>query len=573
MAKSEKFNASINFGASIDSSLGKSLKWLTSGIQDTEKTTLKAMGVQTKWMRDLQNGSSTTASKMKVMEQSMGALVKKQEALETKIRAGVRAGEDVSKLTDQYKTVAVGISRAEKELERLNAERKKELSLDEAAAKAEAKYQKKWERIERVSKMPGRALSGAGRMLGSTAKWAALGGLGLAGGAIGGGLSMMDKMADELGIAKSTGLTYEKFKAGGILATRAGLNAENFSDLVDELSNKIGEQGNEKTINPMLRQIGMTKSMLARLPKGEQFEKVMQAITSRVRAGGMTKTQAESLGDQLMGGEANKILTSILDDQKTYSEAMKEATRLQNTSNEEAAAAAATARTISDIWISAESALEGVVGEIGLALKPQLKAWEDSALSWIKDNKDVIAKAIGNWASEGGPQRLVDDAVKFGKGVGLLADEIMEAAQRLKWILPDADGVKTQKIQDYLGQQIARGTNPEAAMAGAKSLAESYGVEDWFAAQHYENASNLQMLAGRYRGGETPGDVGYGGFDDSAIGGALPKAFSQDTYHINPTFNITMQPGESTQDVAQNIMDEFNKMVPNFNPVPTFDTY
>lgn len=570
MAKSEQFNASVNFGGSIDSSLGRSLKWLTSNIQDSEKVTLKTMGVQTKWMKELQEGSTTTTSKLNLMGKSMAALTARQATLEKKIRAGVRAGEDVSKLTAEYKTVAVGISRAEKELEKLNAERKKEQEI-EAKAQRSARHRELrhaptnafFERFSRekladgfhrrLGHAPGALLHGAG----SAIKWGAVGAAGAAVGLPGMIIAANKKLAEEASVAKSYGLSYEKYKAGSILAEQAGLNGENFGDLAEELSNKVGEQGNDKTLNLMLGQIGTVKSRLLAMSKSQQFDTVMQAITSRVKSGKMTATQGESLADQLMGGEANKLATYIIGLNQTYDEVMKSSARLNNTTNAEAEGAIEASRTLSNIWTAGETALMGMAGEVGKAMEPQLKSLEDSALTWIKENKEAIAKSIGDWATGGGPKRLVD-------GLELFGDEVIAVGQKLKWLLPDQN--KVTKDQDTIRNYLAMG-NP---IEGGKQLAREYGQEGWFSEQHYDDPLVVDQLRQNWKEHHTPVDIGIDGPERAAGAKSGPVVPTSVTHSPTFNFSVNLAPGTSV-DMAQDLYEQAQKLLGGAGFSPTVD--
>ncbi|MCS2153985.1 hypothetical protein MUU49_15620 [Scandinavium goeteborgense] len=89
---------------------------------------------------------------------------------------------------------------------------------------------------------------------------------------------------------------------GAGVAGITGLNGENYGDLSEELSNKLGEQGNDKSLNPFLAQIGMNKTQM---------------------------TGSKQQFDQLMGGEANKLVTYIASTGKSFKEVMENAAQLK----------------------------------------------------------------------------------------------------------------------------------------------------------------------------------------------------------------------------------------------------
>lgn len=566
MAKSEKFNASINFGASIDSSLGKSLKWLTSGIEDTEKTTLKAMGVQTKWMKELQSGSASTTSKMKVMEQSMGALVKKQEALETKIRAGVRAGEDVSKLTDQYKTIAVGISRAEKELERLNAQREKEVKLEQKQANAA-------KRAERFMAMPGQALRGAGHLTGGAArgilhigKLAAAGLIGGAAATIASPIALNEQTAEAAGLAKSYGLGIEQYQAMGIMAKKAGLNAENAGDLVEEATNKVFESGNEKTLNPMLRQLGLVKSQLTKMNRQDVFNLLMSRLSGMKDAGA-----AASLADQLMGGEGNKFLTYIKSTGKSFERSMKDAQRYNLLTQEGAEGAVKANTAVSNLWSVAVTGMEDVVGKITGQMAPMVDSAASNLAGWIKQMEPKITQAVTDWlkpdiSGETGPERLWDNVVRFGKGIGQLADEVVVVADKLGFLLPSK--TSTQGTSE----EIRNSAYSMAYNAGMAEADKTPGIDNpW----KFWTAGNRSDFVDEYaREHAETFETMLGAQDTTADNSNIPlaKPGSTTTNHNTFQFNVTIAGGTPT-DMAKDFHNEFQKLVGGTGYSPTFDKY
>ena len=559
MAKSEKFNASINFGASIDSSLGKSLKWLTNGIQDTEKTTIKAMGVQTKWMRDLQNGSSTTASKMKVMEQSMGALVKKQESLETKIRAGVRAGEDVSKLTDQYKTVAVGISRAEKELERLNAEREKELKLEQKQAKAA-------KRVEQFMSIPGRAAHsalGAMKMGATATKWAALGGFGVAGSAIGGTIALNSQTAELASQAAAYHLDPVVYQSMGHIAKQAGLNAENAGDLVEELTNKMGP-GNEKQFSGLLRNIGYAPSQFKGLDPQDAFFKIMGRLSTM-----RNTSAAASLADQFFGGEGNKFITYVQSTGRSFQDLMN-STKKYNLLTSEGVEGAKKANTAMDNFGEILSTgIKNTVGEISGQLSPYIETAGIELGKTIKEWAPKLTQDVIDWlkpdkTGETGPQRLWHAIGEFGEGVKIIGQEAIELGSYLSFLLPDKRAPEEMETAQEARQ---RAIVQEEKRLGVPTLeyAQSIAVANAGEAAWREAHSGTGTLVSDYHG-----------FDDDQFGGVIPTMPGAVSNTHNNSFNVTiqMQGGDTPEDAATRFTTEINNLLGNWNkPSATYDVY
>ncbi|MBW9732706.1 hypothetical protein FJD31_27635, partial [Escherichia coli] len=151
--------------------------------------------------------------------------------------------------------------------------------------------------------------------------------------------------SEKLGLAKSYGVGVEKYAAWENIGKAAGLNGENIGDLSEELTNKIGEIGNEKSLNPMLFQIGLTKKRMAGWDREKQFNEVMRRISEM-----KDEKQAASLADQLMGGEANKIMTYMKATGKSWEQTMSDAQKSNLLTKEGAEGAARAHVSVTNLW-------------------------------------------------------------------------------------------------------------------------------------------------------------------------------------------------------------------------------
>lgn len=560
MAKTQKFSASVNFGAQVDGSVGRALNQLTGGIDDVSQHSLKALGVQTKWMRDLQAGSATSVNRVKTLEQATAALLKKQESLEKQIRDGAKAGKNVKDLAADYQKVAVGISRATKELEQLNA--------------AEAKERRRAERSERLRnrvagfgrgtlKGVGRLAGGAAGTLLSATKWAGAGLLGGAAAAVASPLMLNQQTAETAGLARSYGLTVEQYQNMGALARQAGLNGENAGDLSEELKNKVKEVGNEKTLNPMLAQIGLTKRSLSKLDPAAAFNLVMSRLSRMKDAGA-----AASLGDQLMGGEANKYLTYLRSTGKTFEQAMKDAQRFNLLTKEGAEGAQRANTAVGNLWGVAITGMQDTVGKITGELAPSIDAAALWLADWIKDLQPEITSAVTTWLQpdqngETGPQRLWDSLVQFGEGVEKIGATVMAVADKLSWLLPES-----RRPEDMATPDQARRRAVEIAAEQASS--QQLG---WFESKALANRMADEGEQAWHDARSTSHVPDYVTFDDSTFGGRVPAGGksvqnkNQNTFN----FNVTLQ-GGATEDAATTLHEKFQDLLKN-NPAfsPTYD--
>ena len=148
----------------------------------------------------------------------------------------------------------------------------------------------------------------------------------------------------------------------------------------EELTNKIGEVGNEKNLNPMLFQIGLTKKRMAKWDREKQFNEVMRRISEM-----KDDQQAASLADQLMGGEANKIMTYMRATGKSWEQTLSDAQK-SNLLTKEGAEGAARARIRHG---GNHLGLADTLGKIGGELAPTFDAMRDG-LAWRKENGGLL---------------------------------------------------------------------------------------------------------------------------------------------------------------------------------------
>lgn len=579
-SKSQQYNASVNFGASVDPSMERTLNRLTSGIEHIGTETSALTKTQTAWQRQMKAGSSSTVVQMKHMERATQALINKHETLEKEIRDSVKNGRaGTAFLIEDYKKVGAGIESARREMEKLTKEQEHESKLAQKQQRRDARRERFGGALLSPSRnawasakaAPGNALESGLSMVGglpvAAAKAvitapAAIAKAGIAAGTglIGSVVALNHKTAEEYRLAQQYGMSYRHYKTGSILAEQAGLNGENYGDLSEELSNKLGEKGNEKTINPMLWQLGIAGKNGLKGTKEQQFDTVMQKISKAVLVDkSLTAQQGESLADQLMGGEANKLMTYILNTGKSYEEVMRNAERLNNVTEEEAQAALESSQTISNLWTSAETALQGMAGELGKAFEPQLEAWEQQATTWVKNNKQLITNAITDWVNGGGPERVVH-------GLETLGSAVANVVRFIDKVTPGESEDEKAAVQQDVVKKMSYGNTVE----WGRSYAKDHDLEDWFDKQHFDDPAVIADLRGKSR---VPDDVT---FNPEDIGGAIPtpsvqKQSSQQTNHFNITVNAA--PGQSPEELGQGVYQAVTGVFADVPDIPGADTF
>ncbi|MCS2173074.1 hypothetical protein MUU46_22595 [Scandinavium sp. TWS1a] len=289
--------------------------------------------------------------------------------------------------------------------------------------------------------------------------------------------------------------------------------------------------------------------------KQQQFDQVMQAISVGIKNKSLTAQQGESLADQLMGGEANKLVTYIASTGKSFKEVMDNAAQLNNVSEDEARAAAESSQVISNLWTSGETALQGMAGELGKAFEPQLKAWEQQATQWVSNNKQLIANEITEWVKGGGPERVVHGLETFGRAV----------SQVVKWIdaiLPEND--------ERSPAQMA--TAQEARQRAIETEEQKQGVSS-LGYQESINVANVgeQSWKDAHSQARVPDGVN---FNDKTFGVPVPSLKTpapQQTNHVNITVNTL--PGQDPTEFGQGVYDAFNKATPGVPGSAGSDTF
>ncbi|MEB8638665.1 hypothetical protein P2G74_01590 [Cronobacter muytjensii] len=487
MAGSQNFKSTVTFGGRVDPSFRRSTEDLQSAIKDTGQTVTQ--------------------------------LTRKQEKLAAQIKRMKMSGQEVGHLTSQYQRLGREIESVTGDQERLN---------------------RQFKRSERLARWRGRA--GAAGKFGVSAAWGGavggtLGAVGLAAGA----LATIAHTTEQLSLARGYGVGIEKYSAWDSIAKRANLNGENVGDLAEELTNKLGEQGNAKTLDPMLAQLNLSKGRMAGWSRQKQFDEVMNRLLQL-----KDDRQAASLGDQLMGGEANKLLTMLRLTGKTWTQTLEEAKKSNLLTQEGAEGAARAHFAVSNLWSSVTSGLEDVLGKIGGELEPDINRARDSLVSWFKDNENTLTDAVRDWirpdeSGKSGPQRIWENLESFGEGVVKISKIIWAVAEKLSWIIAD-DEANKQKITDYV--------NLGNSYEGAKSLADDYDLEDWFN-QNYSPEKIADIQAKKRAEHPSP--------EALAARAGTPQITSYGNYNSPVTINVQAAPGQSPDEIGASVYDKFKQ--------------
>lgn len=437
MAISQQFKSTVVFGGRVDPSFKRGTEELKGAIKETSGT--------------------------------VSQLTKRQEKLKAQISATKLAGKDVSDLAKQYQKLDRNIKEVTSDQAKLNQQLKKQQTLDKWTGRAKG-----------AAKWGGRAAMGTAKAAGSGIKWGSLGALGLAGGAAAGALAMNAETSERLGLARSYGVGVEKYSAWENVGKAAGLNGENIGDLSEELTNKLGEAGNEKTLDPMLFQIGLSKKRMAGWSREKQFNEVMSRISKM-----KDEKQAASLADQLMGGEANKITTYMRATGKTWEETMAEAEKSNLLTKEGAEGAARAHFSVTNLWSSITSGLADTLGKVSGELAPTFDSMRDTVVQWFQGNQGTIVDSIKKWVNPENIKELWAGIVSFGEGCVKLGKIIWALAKKFEWLLPDEE--KTDEEQKVYDDEYNK-TYKEFMDGGGKYSMDGGLAADSFAKARAEEA-------------------------------------------------------------------------------------
>lgn len=514
MAISQEFKSTVVFGGRVDPSFKRGADELKGAIKQTSGT--------------------------------VSELTKRQEKLKEKIAATKLAGKDVSSLARQYEKLDRNIKEVTSDQEKLNRQLKKQQTLEKWTGRAKG-----------AARWSGRAALGTARATGSGIKWGAMGGVGLAAGAAAGALAMNADTSEKLGLARSYGVGVERYAAWENIGKMAGLNGENVGDLTEELTNKLGEKGNEKTLDPMLFQIGLSKKRMAGWSREKQFNEVMSRISRMTDA-----KQAASLADQLMGGEANKIMTYMRATGKTWEETMREAEKSNLLTKEGAEGAARAHFSVTNLWSAITSGLADTLGKVSGQLAPTFDGMRDTVVQWFHSNQGTIVDTIKSWVTPEKLKEIWGGVVSFGEGCVKLGKIIWALANKLEWLIPEEKSASEQTAYNTAYQSAYK----EFMDSGGMYAPNSGLAADQYAKMKAEAAARVARNNEEYGQQER--------LDTDALKQAFAFKMQAPQQHNKIEVNIVgaTDPQAVQQSAAAGVLEGLRKSNVGYSPGALFDT-
>jgi hypothetical protein len=201
-----------------------------------------------------------------------------------------------------------------------------------------------------------------------------------------GAVNQMKLESDNM--TRSMGASVETVEAVTNGIKGIGLNAENVTDLYEEMNNKLGESAGIEEITAVTESLGILGlqfNEIKKLSPDEQFKAITDAALKMEDA-----TQAAAAADILMGGEANKIISTLRLQGKSMEDITKNYQMLNFRTDQSRKGAEDMAKAQSKTAKIIGSLTQEVSGLIGKALAPMIDKFND----WMINNKELISQNL-----------------------------------------------------------------------------------------------------------------------------------------------------------------------------------
>lgn len=530
MARNDEFKATVNFGAVVDPSFGA----VVSGIGDS--------------LGDAAKDAAREVNK----------LTRQQEKLRKRIEEGVRAGRDVSRITAQYDELSRSIDTASRRLSRLNA-----------AGRAFTMAGN----VGRIGKAVGAPVLGAGMIAGGAIT-----------GVIAGAIAANAETALQMGKAQGYGLDFGTHMAYQGISKAIGIDEDAMGDLLDEMKNKIGEVGNEKMLNPLLAQVGLTKSSANKMMKEDPnklFKEVMSRLDKEVKSGRMSAAEAGSMADQLFGGEAQKIISYMTTLGMSLEELEANARKYNLVTEESAKQAVKGQYALNSLWGVVTSGFQNIVARTLGAASDDILKGADALKFKLEAATPGIINAVTSWLNpdgegETGPERLWSTVSDIGDVLVKFGQVVMAVADKLDWLVETRKPEEMPTLKDALNR---------AEVLAAKEAENKYGtITPFEAVTNTGNAPLIRRLTQQRKAeAENAWMARNAPLPEGALGLStrdtiLPftqRAAGPVNSNNQISINIVASPGQSPEDVGKSTIDAINETLglPGFNSpgASTFD--
>lgn len=243
-----------------------------------------------------------------------------------------------------------------------------------------------------------------------------------------GAVNQMKLESDNM--TRAMGLSIETVEAVTSGIKGIGLNAENVTDLVEEMKNKFGESlGIEEmtAVTESLGILGLQFEEIKKLSPDEQFKAITDAALKMNDA-----TQASAAVDMLFSGEANKIISTLRLQGKSMEDITKNYQMMNFRTDQSRKGAEDMAKAQSTTAKIIGSLTQEVSGLIGKALAPMITKFNEFMINnkeLISQKLDKLFNSIGNSVGDVGQhmETLID-------WIGDLGANFNEFLKWAKWV-------------------------------------------------------------------------------------------------------------------------------------------
>lgn len=308
------------------------------------------------------------------------------------------AGVDTHKLASEQKRLAKSLDKAKAKME--------------AMQKASSAMQNVGDTFAHTGQQAGRMAVGVGA---SVAAFTA-------------GVTVVNtQTAEQVRLAKALGVSGEAFSAWGGLAKEAGFEADAVGDLMEEMSNKLGESKGLGEITPVtesLQMLGLAFEDLEGLSPEQQFKTIASAIKNLDDA-----QAAQSAADILMGGEANKFFGFLRTRKEGVNELLDQQKKLNMMTDEGREGALQYSQSVGRLGGVVSSAAGEFSGLIGGVLAPYVEDLAPKIGAMFDEHRDDI-KVFGEGLGEALPKigefafAMLNVLTTVGSTIGWVCDAV-----------------------------------------------------------------------------------------------------------------------------------------------------
>ncbi|GFM34023.1 hypothetical protein [Desulfovibrio subterraneus] len=410
MADKRKYSAVIEVGAAVAGSMRTAMRTVRGDLSGVGDSIRDLKEKQDKLNAYAPDGVRKAGREYRELKREAAALRKEFESAEKPTAAMKRAVDQAeraaAKAERTYTTKREALDKLGNELSQAGVNTHRLAGEQRRLAAEMERSQRKYEAFQKALDAD---VGGKFRnLVGEAAKFTAVITTGAA--AVGTAITMTNSMtAKQEGLAKSLGISGEYMRIWGGIASEAGLEADNVGDLIEEMSNKLGESKGLAEITPVteaLQILGLQFEELKDLKPEEQFNRIAEAAKNLD-----DHQKAVSAADILMGGEGNKFIGYLRTRKEGVNELLAQQKRLNLLTEEGTKGAFAYNTAMSRFTAVVGSAWQEVSGLVGGALAPLIEDMGPKLADWLRENRATIV-GVGDSIKESIPK-----IVAFGQGL------------------------------------------------------------------------------------------------------------------------------------------------------------